>query len=82
MIGAARGYQYTCVPANVTPERKRQLVAAYRADIVFTDPMEGSDGAILRAKAMFAAEPDVYIYPDQYNNPGNWLSHYDTTAPR
>jgi cysteine synthase B len=81
MIGAARGYRVRlCVPANVTPERKR-ILAAYGADIVFTDPMEGSDGAILRAKAMYAAEPDVYFYPDQYNNPGNWLAHYDTTAP-
>jgi cysteine synthase B len=81
MIGAARGYRVRlCVPANVTPERKR-ILAAYGADIVFTDPMEGSDGAILRAKAMFAAEPDLYFYPDQYNNAGNWLSHYDTTAP-
>ena len=81
MIGAARGYRVRlCVPANVTPERKR-ILGAYGADIVFTDPMEGSDGAILQAKAMFAAEPDVYFYPDQYNNPGNWLSHYETTAP-
>ena len=81
MIGAARGYRVRlCVPANVTPERKR-ILAAYGADIVFTDPMEGSDGAILQAKAMFAAEPDLYFYPDQYNNPGNWLSHYETTAP-
>jgi S-sulfo-L-cysteine synthase (O-acetyl-L-serine-dependent) len=81
MIGAARGYRVRlCVPANVTPERKR-ILAAYGADIVFTDPMEGSDGAILRARAMFAAESHVYFYPDQYNNPGNWLSHYDTTGP-
>jgi S-sulfo-L-cysteine synthase (O-acetyl-L-serine-dependent) len=81
MIGAARGYRVRlCVPENVTPERKR-ILHAYGAEIVFTDPMEGSDGAIIRAKAMFAAEPDVYFYPDQYNNPGNWLSHYDTTAP-
>jgi S-sulfo-L-cysteine synthase (O-acetyl-L-serine-dependent) len=81
MIGAARGYRVRlCVPANVTPERKR-ILAAYGADIVFTDPMEGSDGAILQAKAMFAAEPDLYFYPDQYNNPGNWLSHYETMAP-
>src|SRR5262245_37645017 len=81
MIGAARGYRVRlCVPENVTPERKR-ILGAYGADIVFTDPMEGSDGAILQAKAMFAAEPDLYFYPDQYNNPGNWLSHYETTAP-
>ena len=81
MIGAARGYRVRlCVPENVTPERKR-ILRAFGAEIVFTDPMEGSDGAIIRAKAMYAAEPDRYFYPDQYNNPGNWLSHYDTTAP-
>jgi len=81
MIGAARGYRVRlCVPENVTPERKR-ILQAFGADIVFTDPMDGSDGAILRAKAMYAAAPDVYFYPDQYNNPGNWRSHYDTTAP-
>jgi cysteine synthase B len=81
MIGAARGYRVRlCVPSNVTPERKR-ILRAFGADIVFTDPMEGSDGAILKAKAMYAADPDLYFYPDQYNNAGNWLSHYDTTAP-
>jgi len=81
MIGAARGYRVRlCVPENVTPERKR-ILHAYGAEIVFTDPMEGSDGAIIRARAMYAAEPGVYFYPDQYNNPGNWRSHYDTTAP-
>jgi len=81
MIGAARGYRVRlCVPENVTPERKR-ILRAFGAEIVFTDPMDGSDGAILRAKAMYAAEPGVYFYPDQYNNPGNWRSHYDTTGP-
>ena len=81
LIGAARGYRIRlCVPANVTPERKR-ILRAYGADVVFTDPMEGSDGAVIQAKAMYAAEPDLYFYPDQYNNPGNWLSHYDTTGP-
>lgn len=81
MIGAARGYRVRlCVPENVTPERKR-ILSAYGAEIVFTNPMEGSDGAILRAKAMYAEKPDLYFYPDQYNNPGNWRAHYDTTAP-
>ena len=81
MIGAARGYRVRlCVPENVTPERKR-ILEAFGAEIVFTDPMEGSDGAILRAKAMYAERPDLYFYPDQYNNPGNWQSHYDTTGP-
>jgi cysteine synthase B len=81
MIGAARGYRIRlCVPANVTPERKR-ILKAFGAEIVFTDPMEGSDGAILRARAMYAAHPELYFYPDQYNNPANWRSHYATTAP-
>ena len=81
MIGAARGYRVRlCVPANVTPERKR-ILSAYGAEIVFTDPMEGSDGAIIRAKAMYSEHPDRYFYPDQYNNPGNWRAHYDTTGP-
>jgi cysteine synthase B len=81
MIGAAKGYRVRlCVPENVTPERKR-ILKAFGAEIVFTDPMEGSDGAIMRAKAMYAADPDTYFYPDQYNNPANWRAHYDTTAP-
>jgi cysteine synthase B len=81
MIGAARGYRVRlCVPENVTPERKR-ILKAFGAEVVFTDPMEGSDGAIIRAKKMYADDPDRYFYPDQYNNPGNWRAHYDTTAP-
>jgi cysteine synthase B len=81
MIGAARGYRVRlCVPDNVTPERKR-ILRAFGAEVVFTDPMEGSDGAIVRAKAMYEAEPEVYFYADQYNNAGNWRSHYDTTGP-
>ena len=81
MIGAARGYRVRlCVPGNVTPERKR-ILKAFGAEVVFTDPMEGSDGAIIRAKKMYADDPDRYFYPDQYNKPGNWRAHYDTTAP-
>jgi len=81
MIGAAKGYRVRlCMPANVTPERKR-ILKAYGAEIVYTDPMEGSDGAIVRARQMYADDPDTYFYPDQYNNPGNWQAHYDTTGP-
>jgi len=81
MIGAARGYRVRlCVPSNVTPERKR-ILKAFGAEIVFTDPMQGSDGAILKAREMYAAEPNLYVYVDQYNNPANWRAHYDTTAP-
>ena len=81
MIGASRGYRVRlCVPGNVTPERKR-ILKAFGADVVYTDPMEGSDGAIIRVKQMYEESPGLYFYPDQYNNPGNWLAHYDTTGP-
>jgi cysteine synthase B len=81
MIGAARGFRVRlCVPENVTPERKKVL-RAFGADVVFTDPMEGSDGAIIKARAMYAANPELYFYPDQYNNESNWRSHFDTTGP-
>jgi cysteine synthase B len=80
MIGAARGYRVRlCVPANVTPERKK-ILQAFGAEVVFTDAMQGSDGAILRVKELFAEQPDLYFYPDQYNNEFNWRAHYDTTG--
>jgi cysteine synthase B len=81
MIGAARGYPVKlCMPENVTPERKR-ILRAYGAELVFTDPMEGSDGAIRRVREIYAADPDRYYYPDQYSNPANWQAHYETTGP-
>ena len=81
MMGAAMGYTVTlCVPENVTPERKR-ILRAYGAELVFTNPLEGSDGAIRTAQKMNDAEPGRYFYADQYNNPYNWRSHYDTTGP-
>ena len=80
MLGAARGYRVTlCVPANVTAERKR-LLHAYGAELILTDPMEGSDGAIREARRRYASDPDRYFYPDQYSNPANWRAHYETTA--
>ena len=72
MIGAARGYSVRlCMPENVTPERKR-ILRAYGAEIIFTDPLEGSDGAIREVRRIYEADPDRYFYPDQYNNPANW----------
>ena len=68
-----------CVPSNVTPERKR-LLQIYGADLVLTDPMEGSDGAIRQARAIYEREPQRYFYPDQYSNPANWRAHFDTTG--
>lgn len=81
MFGAALGYQVSlCVPGNVTPERKRMLMA-YGVDLVLTDPLEGSDGAIREARRRYQADPERYFYPDQYNNDFNWRAHYETTAP-
>jgi cysteine synthase B len=80
MIGAARGYRVTlCVPANVTAERKK-LLNIFGADLILTDPMEGSDGAIREARRRYEREPHRYFYPDQYSNPANWRAHYDTTG--
>jgi cysteine synthase B len=81
MIGAAMGHGVRlCMPENVTPERKR-ILRAYGAEIIFTNPLEGSDGAIRTAQEMNAASPDRYFYADQYNNEFNWRAHYDTTGP-
>jgi cysteine synthase B len=80
MLGAARGYRVTlCVPANATAERKR-LLHVYGANLILTDPMEGSDGAIREARRLHDLDPQRYFYPDQYNNPANWRAHYETTA--
>ena len=81
MIGAARGYRVKlCLPSNASMERKR-ILQAYGAEIVFTDPGEGSDGAIRTCREVYAADPERYFYPDQYNNPANWRAHYEGTGP-
>jgi cysteine synthase B len=80
MLGAALGFRVTlCMPSNVSPERKRYL-AAYGAEVIWTDPANGSDGAIRKARELAAAEPDRYFYADQYSNDENWKAHYRTTA--
>ena len=81
MIGAALGYAvHLCLPANASPERKR-ILAAYGAKIELTPADDGSDGAIRRAREIYASAPDKFFYPDQYGNPANWQAHYRTTAP-
>jgi cysteine synthase B len=67
------------MPSNVSLERKRYL-AAYGAEVIWTDPANGSDGAIRKARELVAAEPDRYFYADQYSNEENWKAHYRTTA--
>lgn len=80
MIGAALGFGVTlCMPANVSPERKR-ILQAYGAEVILTDPLESSDGAIRKARQLYAENPDRYYYADQYNNPANWQAHYETTG--
>ena len=81
MIGAAKGYEvHLCLPTNANDERK-QLLRAYGAHLILTDPRLSSDGAILKARELYAQEPDKYFYPDQYNNPANWQAHYTGTGP-
>ena len=81
MIGRALGFAVTlCVPGNASRER-RAILAAYGAELVLTDPLEGTDGAIRSARALAAARPDLYFYADQYSNPANWRAHFETTGP-
>lgn len=80
MLGAAAGIGVTvCVPANASAERKA-LLEAYGAEVRFTDPLEGSDGAIREARRLAAARPGDFWYADQYNHPANPRAHYLTTA--
>ena len=80
MLGAAMGFPVTlCVPANVSPERKH-ILQAYGANVVWTDPADGSDGAIRKARALAADEPEKYFYANQYGNDANWRAHYRGTA--
>jgi cysteine synthase B len=80
MLGAAQGFPVTlCMPQNVSAERKK-ILSVYGANILYTDPGEGSDGAIRLARELAAKHPDLYFYADQYSNDANWLAHYHGTA--
>jgi cysteine synthase B len=79
-IGAALGYGVTlALPANASPERK-QILGALGAELILTDPLEGMDRAIHTIRELVAGQPERFFYPDQYNNPANVQSHYDTTG--
>jgi len=81
MICAIKGYRVKlCLPANASHERK-QILKAYGAEMVFSDPGEGSDGAIRLCQKIFAAGEEKYFYPDQYGNPANWRAHFEGTGP-
>src|SRR6202050_1260445 len=80
MLGAAEGFPVTlCMPQNVSAERKK-ILSVYGANIIYTDPDDGSDGAIRKARELAAKHPDLYFYADQYSNDANWLAHYHGTA--
>jgi cysteine synthase B len=81
MVAAARGYKVKlCLPGNASPERKL-ILRAFGAELVLTNPLEGTDGAIREVRKMVEEEPDRYFYPDQYSNDSNWRAHYDGTGP-
>lgn len=80
-FGAAMGIPVTlCVPANASPERIT-ILKVLGAEVILTDPSEGSDGAILVARKLAVEKPELYWYANQYNNPANWQAHYQTTGP-
>ncbi len=80
MIGAALGYGVKlAMPSNANLERKR-ILQAYGAELLLTDPLEGSDGAVRAVRELYRSDPSRYYYPDQYNNDANWRAHYETTA--
>jgi S-sulfo-L-cysteine synthase (O-acetyl-L-serine-dependent) len=80
IFGAALGIRVRLVmPSNVTKARK-DIARSFGTEIIFSDPMEGSDGAIRQVRDIAAKHPDTYFYPDQYSNPSNWRAHYDGTG--
>jgi cysteine synthase B len=81
MIGAVKGYRVRIViPENASEERKK-IIAGFGAELILSSPFEGADGAIRLAKKIVRDEPERYFQPDQYNNPSNWKSHFQTTGP-
>jgi cysteine synthase B len=81
LVGRAKGYPVELVMPESVGEERQRLCRAYGAKIVYTDALSGSDGAIVRVRAVVAADPDRYFYADQYRNPANPLAHYRTTGP-
>jgi len=80
MVGAALEVPVElAMPANVSEERKR-IIKAYGAKVYLTDPLEGTDGAILFVRELVSKNPEKYVYLDQYNNPANWKAHFYSTG--
>jgi S-sulfo-L-cysteine synthase (O-acetyl-L-serine-dependent) len=81
MLGAAFGFPVELVLPETASDERKAMLKAYGANIVFSDPYEGSNGAIRHARALAAEKPDFYFYADQYSNPANPAAHYATTGP-
>lgn len=80
MLGVAKGFSVKLFMSEAVSKERIAILRAYGVDIEFTDPMEGSDGAITAVRELAEREPDKYFYADQYNNPANWQAHYKTTG--
>ena len=81
MLGTALGYPvHLALPANASKERLK-ILRIYGAEVDLTDPLKGADGAVEHAQKLTAEYPDRFHYADQYSNPANWQSHYETTGP-
>lgn len=81
LIGLVKGYKVKLVmPGNICNERKQLMASRYNAEVVYSDPIESSDGAIVMVSEIYKEEPEIYFWPDQYNNDENWKAHYHTTA--
>ncbi len=80
MLGAAKGFGVKLFMSEAVSKERVAILRAYGVDIEFTDPMEGSDGAIVAVRDLAKREPDKYFYADQYNNVANWQAHYKTTG--
>ena len=80
-LGARLGVKVTLAVPGSLAKHRRAILEAYGVELLFTDPLEGSDGAIREVRLMLKAEPERYWYADQYSNPMTWTAHYKTTAP-
>lgn len=80
MIGAALGYKVKLAIPQNAGNLFKQTLAAYGAELIYSNPQHGSDGAIREAIRLYEKAPEQYFYPDQYNNSANWLAHYDGTG--
>jgi cysteine synthase B len=81
MVGAALGYPVELVMASNVSRERRKIIEAFGAKPIFSDPLEGSDGAIVLCRQIFEENPERYFKPDQYNNEANPLAHFETTGP-